>query len=82
MWEHFWILTLDSRTRHHAAPDFDRRGSHTMLSLHAPELLLDFGRRWHLRLGGCVCPPLLACGCSGESAQAGESPFELESGRR
>ena len=53
-----------------------------MLSLHAPELLLDLGRRWHLRLGGCVCLRLLACGCSGESAQAGDPPFESESGRR
>lgn len=59
-------------------PGSHRLGSHPMLSLHAPELLLDFGRRRHLRLGGRVCPHLPALG---ESAQAGELPFESESGR-
>ena len=38
-----------------------------MLSLHAPELLLDFGRRWHLRLGGRACPHLPACGRRGHA---------------
>ena len=74
MWESCILSLLERRA--------GRRGSHPMLSLHAPELLLDFGRRWHLRLGGRVCPRLLACGCSGESAQAGEPLFESESDRR